>query len=156
VCYNQDVENPLGDWLKQQMAERNLTLRHAALKADVAPPTMFRIVHGKARPSPATLQKLAAAFRVDVDRLYELAGYKQAARDYSLTPEWQASVQAIAQMPEEQQQRLYRIVREAISWFEFEAEREGKRRTPSAAEVGESDSVSSQSSGPPTDVLSSS
>lgn len=79
-------ENPLGDWIKREMVHRQWTLRNVALKADLGPPTVFRTLHGKTRPTPETLEKLATAFRVDPDLLFQLAGYKRPATGSAPSP----------------------------------------------------------------------
>lgn len=101
------MENRLGEWLADQMKLRDISLRNAAMKCDLAPRTMFRILHGRVRPSPETVKKLARGFSVSVDRLYDLAGMKSAGSAYSLPPEWEAEFGRIQALPADLQ---------AIAW----------------------------------------
>lgn len=73
----------LAEWLTEKCRERHLSFRQAAAKANISHTTLTKIKNG-ARPTAATISKLAEAFRGDgpnqkaalEDHLLTLCGYR--------------------------------------------------------------------------------
>lgn len=71
------LRNPeLGDFIREARAEKSLTLRALGELADLDFSTVAKMERGEFRYlHPAKLQKLAAVLEVEVEALYDLAGY---------------------------------------------------------------------------------
>ena len=63
----------LADFIAQQMAERDLSLRVLAMYSGIGRSTLSAIVRRKRQASPATCRKLADYFGVDEDYLLKLS-----------------------------------------------------------------------------------
>lgn len=62
--------------LRRERQRAHMTVRQLAENAGVAPSSVSRIESGSiALPTPDLLQRLARALRIDVEELYEPAGY---------------------------------------------------------------------------------
>ncbi|HNM96694.1 MAG TPA: helix-turn-helix transcriptional regulator [Marmoricola sp.] len=64
----------LGDYLKDQRVNAQLTLRQLAEQAGVSNPYLSQIERGLRRPSADVLQALAKALRISAEQLYVQAG----------------------------------------------------------------------------------
>ena len=64
----------LGDYLKDQRVNAQLTLRQLAGQAGVSNPYLSQIERGLRRPSADVLQALAKALRISAEQLYVQAG----------------------------------------------------------------------------------
>src|SRR5881397_589780 len=69
----QTVET-LGDYLKEQRVNAQLSLRQLAEQTGVSNPYLSQIERGLRRPSAEVLQQLAKALRVSAEQLYVQAG----------------------------------------------------------------------------------
>ncbi|HQR27404.1 MAG TPA: helix-turn-helix transcriptional regulator [Nocardioides sp.] len=69
----QTVEN-LGDYLKEQRTNAQLSLRQLAEQAGVSNPYLSQIERGLRRPSAEVLQQIAKALRISAEQLYIRAG----------------------------------------------------------------------------------
>ena len=67
------VEN-LGDYLREQRVNAQLSLRQLAEQTGVSNPYLSQIERGLRRPSAEVLQQLAKALRVSAETLYVRAG----------------------------------------------------------------------------------
>jgi transcriptional regulator with XRE-family HTH domain len=71
-----DVRNVrnLGDYIREQRASANVSLRQLAKLAGVSNPYLSQIERGLRRPSAEVLQQLAKALRISAEQLYIRAG----------------------------------------------------------------------------------
>lgn len=67
------VEN-LGDYLREQRRQAQLSLRQLAEKSEVSNPYLSQIERGVRRPSAEVLQQIAKALRISAESLYVRAG----------------------------------------------------------------------------------
>ena len=137
------------------METRQLSLRGCALKIGISAPALSDILHGS-KPSAVTMQKIASAFHADLDRLYDLVGYKPNARRYPLVPEMESLIREIAELSEQEQAQAVRLITEMIRWVELTRASERKRSGIAGLEVTGEQSETTSQSGPPTGVASSS
>lgn len=64
----------LGDYLREQRVNAQLSLRQLAEQAGVSNPYLSQIERGLRRPSAEVLQQLAKALRISAEQLYVQAG----------------------------------------------------------------------------------
>jgi transcriptional regulator with XRE-family HTH domain len=64
----------LGDYLREQRGQAQMSLRQLAELADVSNPYLSQIERGLRRPSAEVLQQLAKALRISAESLYVRAG----------------------------------------------------------------------------------
>ena len=64
----------LGDYLREQRVNAELSLRQLAEQAGVSNPYLSQIERGLRRPSAEVLQQLAKALRISAEQLYVQAG----------------------------------------------------------------------------------
>lgn len=64
----------LGDYLRDQRSQAQLTLRQLADQAGVSNPYLSQIERGLRRPSAEVLQQIAKALRISAESLYVRAG----------------------------------------------------------------------------------
>src|ERR671921_294329 len=64
----------LGDYLREQRVNAQLSLRQLAGQTGVSNPYLSQIERGLRRPSAEVLQQLAKALRISAEQLYLLAG----------------------------------------------------------------------------------
>lgn len=64
----------LGDYLKEQRVNAELSLRQLAEQAGVSNPYLSQIERGLRRPSAEVLQQIAKALRISAEQLYVQAG----------------------------------------------------------------------------------
>lgn len=64
----------LGDYLREQRRQAQLSLRQLAEKSDVSNPYLSQIERGLRRPSAEVLQQIAKALRISAESLYVRAG----------------------------------------------------------------------------------
>lgn len=64
----------LGDYLRAQRAQAQLSLRQLAEQAGVSNPYLSQIERGLRRPSADVLQQIAQALRISAESLYVRAG----------------------------------------------------------------------------------
>ncbi|GAA0203191.1 MULTISPECIES: helix-turn-helix domain-containing protein [unclassified Aeromicrobium] len=67
------VEN-LGDYLREQRRQAQMSLRQLAEKSEVSNPYLSQIERGVRRPSAEVLQQIAKALRISAESLYVRAG----------------------------------------------------------------------------------
>lgn len=67
---------PLIDWMRQQLQQREWTMSDLARRMDVQPSVISRWMRVR-RPDPASIYRIADAFGGDPDELLRLAGYRQ-------------------------------------------------------------------------------
>lgn len=70
---NKTVEG-LGEYLREQRRQAQLSLRQLAEQADVSNPYLSQIERGLRRPSAEVLQQIAKALRISAESLYVRAG----------------------------------------------------------------------------------
>ena len=102
----------LGDWLKRQLEERNLTARGAAIYAGLSHGTLSRIVRNL-DPDIATLDLMADWGNVSLGYLLDLMGYQvgETAKDkidraYESDPELQSLLERTAKLTNEKRNSL--------------------------------------------------
>ncbi len=64
----------LGDYLKEQRTQAQLSLRQLAEQTGVSNPYLSQIERGLRRPSAEVLQQIAKALRISAEQLYIRAG----------------------------------------------------------------------------------
>ncbi|MGJ9421463.1 helix-turn-helix domain-containing protein [Aeromicrobium sp. CF3.5] len=64
----------LGDYLRDQRGQAQMSLRQLAELADVSNPYLSQIERGLRRPSAEVLQQIAKALRISAESLYVRAG----------------------------------------------------------------------------------
>lgn len=102
----------LGEYLREQRRNAQLSLRQLADAAGVSNPYLSQIERGLRKPSAEVLQQVAKALRISAETLYVRAGILDAERDRE---EWQregatrAALLADATLTERQKQVLLQI-----------------------------------------------
>lgn len=110
-----------GAWLKQKIADRQVSVRKVALYSGVSPATLLAYMKGTTQPSMASLEKIAIYFHSEPDYLYQLAGYHVGRRQYpakELPPEWGAEFGRVEELPEEYQARIWTDLRNLLDAYE--------------------------------------
>jgi transcriptional regulator with XRE-family HTH domain len=100
-----DVRN-LGDYIREQRAAANVSLRQLAKLAGVSNPYLSQIERGLRKPSAEILQQIAKALRISAEALYVQAGILDESYADSDVP---AAVHADANLTERQKQVLLEI-----------------------------------------------
>ena len=104
---NLDPLKDLGDYIREQRRQAELSLRKLADLAQVSDPYLSQIERGLKRPSAEILQQIARALEVSAESLYVKAGILDEDRDSNLI----ASIRAQSDLTTEQKQVLIRIYR---------------------------------------------
>lgn len=104
---NLDPLKDLGDYIREQRRQAELSLRKLADLAQVSDPYLSQIERGLKRPSAEILQQIARALEVSAESLYVRAGILDEDRDSNLI----ASIRAQSDLTTEQKQVLIRIYR---------------------------------------------
>jgi transcriptional regulator with XRE-family HTH domain len=138
----------LGDYLREQRRNAQLTLRQLAEAAGVSNPYLSQIERGLRRPSAEILQQIAKGLRISAETLYVRAGILDE-RDGGL--EVTAAILADGSINERQKQVLVDI----YEAFRTENAAAAQDRAPAAGDrtAGEraaTDSTSAQSQDPTT------
>ncbi|MBM9465271.1 helix-turn-helix transcriptional regulator [Aeromicrobium sp. YIM 150415] len=69
-----DAVNSLGDYVRAQRQQAQMSLRQLAELADVSNPYLSQIERGLRKPSADVLQQIAKALRISAESLYVRAG----------------------------------------------------------------------------------
>lgn len=72
VDHDQESLRELGDWLKQHLWDRDLSLTRLEALTGLDKALLSRILNARQKPSPDSLQKLAAALKIGTDELFFL------------------------------------------------------------------------------------
>ncbi len=108
---NLDPLKDLGDYIREQRRQAELSLRKLSDLANVSNPYLSQIERGLKRPSAEILQQIARALEVSAESLYVRAGILDEDRDSNLI----ATVRAQSDLTTEQKQVLIRIYRSFLS-----------------------------------------
>ncbi|MFE1324333.1 helix-turn-helix domain-containing protein [Streptomyces sp. NPDC058735] len=98
----------LGDYLREQRRNAQLSLRQLADAAGVSNPYLSQIERGLRKPSAEVLQQVAKALRISAETLYVRAGILDAERDRDAV-ETRAVILADPTLHERQKQVLLQI-----------------------------------------------
>ncbi|MER5597792.1 helix-turn-helix transcriptional regulator [Streptomyces sp. NPDC002265] len=98
----------LGDYLREQRRNAQLSLRQLADAAGVSNPYLSQIERGLRKPSAEVLQQVAKALRISAETLYVRAGILDAERDRDEV-ETRAVILADPTLTEGQKQALLQI-----------------------------------------------
>ncbi len=98
----------LGEYLREQRRNAQLSLRQLADAAGVSNPYLSQIERGLRKPSAEVLQQVAKALRISAETLYVRAGILDAERDRD-DVETRAVVLADPTLTEQQKQVLLQI-----------------------------------------------
>ena len=98
----------LGDYLREQRRNAQLSLRQLADAAGVSNPYLSQIERGLRKPSAEVLQQVAKALRISAETLYVRAGILDAERDRDEV-ETRAVILADPTLTERQKQVLLQI-----------------------------------------------
>ena len=98
----------LGDYLREQRRNAQLSLRQLADAAGVSNPYLSQIERGLRKPSAEVLQQVAKALRISAETLYVRAGILDAERD-RVEVETRAAILADPTLNERQKQVLLQI-----------------------------------------------
>ncbi|MFJ7270673.1 helix-turn-helix domain-containing protein [Streptomyces sp. NPDC099050] len=127
----------LGEYLREQRRQAQLSLRQLADAAGVSNPYLSQIERGLRKPSADILQQLAKALRISAETLYVQAGILDE-RDRDAV-ETRAVILADPSISEQQKQVLLQIYasfrKENVA--EAEAEAEAEAAAQAAAEAAE-------------------
>ena len=108
---NLDPLKDLGDYIREQRRQAELSLRKLADLAQVSDPYLSQIERGLKRPSAEILQQIARALEVSAESLYVRAGILDEDRDSNLI----ATIRAQSDLNTEQKQVLIRVYRSFLS-----------------------------------------
>ena len=124
---NLDPLKDLGEYIREQRRQAELSLRKLADLAQVSNPYLSQIERGLKRPSAEILQQIARALEVSAESLYVRAGILDEDRDSNLI----ATIRAQSDLTTEQKQVLIRIYRSFLSENEEpEADEENTEEEP--------------------------
>ncbi|MBC2904091.1 helix-turn-helix domain-containing protein [Streptomyces cupreus] len=98
----------LGEYLREQRRNAQLSLRQLAEAAGVSNPYLSQIERGLRKPSAEVLQQVAKALRISAETLYVRAGILDAERDRDEV-ETRAVILADPTLTEQQKQALLQI-----------------------------------------------
>ena len=101
---NLDPLKDLGEYIREQRRQAELSLRKLADLAQVSNPYLSQIERGLKRPSAEILQQIARALEVSAESLYVRAGILDEDRDSNLI----ATIRAQSDLTTEQKQVLIR------------------------------------------------
>lgn len=76
-----DAVGNLGDYLREQRTQAQMSLRQLADLAEVSNPYLSQIERGLRKPSAEVLQQIAKALRISAESLYVRAGILDADRE---------------------------------------------------------------------------
>ena len=108
---NLDPLKDLGDYIREQRRQAELSLRKLSDLANVSNPYLSQIERGLKRPSAEILQQIARALEVSAESLYVRAGILDEDRDSNLI----ATVRAQSDLTTEQKQVLIRVYQSFLS-----------------------------------------
>ena len=108
---NLDPLKDLGEYIREQRRQAELSLRKLADLAQVSDPYLSQIERGLKRPSADILQQIARALEVSAESLYVRAGILDADRDSNLV----ATIHAQSDLTTEQKQVLIRVYQSFLS-----------------------------------------
>ncbi|MFG2955982.1 helix-turn-helix domain-containing protein [Streptomyces sp. NPDC048291] len=125
----------LGEYLREQRRNAQLSLRQLADAAGVSNPYLSQIERGLRKPSAEVLQQVAKALRISAETLYVRAGILDAERDLNEV-ETRAVILADPTLDERQKQVLLQIYESfrKENGFGSGEERASGTGTPAAAE----------------------
>jgi transcriptional regulator with XRE-family HTH domain len=101
----QDQLRDLGDHIRDQRRQAELSMRKLADLAGVSNPYLSQIERGLKRPSAEILQQIARALQVSAESLYVRAGILDSERDHDLM----AAIRSQTDLTGDQKQVLIRI-----------------------------------------------
>ncbi|MER6532364.1 helix-turn-helix domain-containing protein [Streptomyces sp. 900105755] len=143
----------LGEYLREQRRNAQLSLRQLADAAGVSNPYLSQIERGLRKPSAEVLQQVAKALRISAETLYVRAGILDAERDLNEV-ETRAVILADPTLDERQKQvllQIYESFRKENGFVSGE-ERTGGTGTLAVAEDDDADSdVGSDTDGSDTE-----
>ncbi len=94
-------------WLKEYTEQNNMTASALAVKSELSPSTLLRLMREPGRsPDTMTCIKLARSTGQDLNMLLELAGQKEVEDETILNPLRYRLLKTFDQMPYEMQQSL--------------------------------------------------
>jgi len=129
----------LGEYLREQRRNAQLSLRQLADAAGVSNPYLSQIERGLRKPSAEVLQQVAKALRISAETLYVRAGILDAERDQDEV-ETRAVVLADPTLTERQKQVLLQIYESFRKENGFEiadgGEGDSSSSKPSVVDVG--------------------
>jgi transcriptional regulator with XRE-family HTH domain len=96
----------LGDYIREQRSDNNVSLRQLAKLAGVSNPYLSQIERGLRKPSAEILQQIAKALRISAEALYIQAGILEQREGSRIVPD---AVQADETLTERQKQVLLEI-----------------------------------------------
>jgi transcriptional regulator with XRE-family HTH domain len=96
----------LGDYIREQRRDSNVSLRQLAKLAGVSNPYLSQIERGLRKPSAEILQQIAKALRISAEALYIQAGILEQREGSRIVPD---AVQADEGLTERQKQVLLEI-----------------------------------------------
>ena len=124
---NLDPLKDLGEYIREQRRQAELSLRKLADLAQVSNPYLSQIERGLKRPSAEILQQIARALEVSAESLYVRAGILDEDRDSNLI----ATIRAQSDLTTEQKQVLIRVYQSFLSENEEpEADEENTEEEP--------------------------
>ncbi len=100
-----DALRDLGDYIREQRRQAELSVRKLAELAGVSNPYLSQIERGLKRPSAEILQQLARALEVSAESLYVRAGILDEERSADLV----AAIRAQSDLTVDQKQVLIRV-----------------------------------------------
>jgi len=115
----------LGDYIREQRRDSNVSLRQLAKLAGVSNPYLSQIERGLRKPSAEILQQIAKALRISAEALYIQAGILEQREGSRIVPD---AVQADETLTERQKQVLLEI------YESFRKENAGLVQPPGAPE----------------------
>src|SRR5690349_25141559 len=98
--------NEIGDYIRQQREQANISLRQLAQAAGVSNPYLSQIERGLRKPSAEILQQIAKGLRISAEALYVQAGILE---EREADTDVQAAVRADLLLTERQKQVLLDI-----------------------------------------------
>ena len=104
-----DALKELGEHIREQRRQAELSLRKLADLANVSNPYLSQIERGLKRPSAEILQQIARALEVSAESLYVRAGILD--EQHAGAPDLVAAVKAQDDLTAEQKQVLIRVYR---------------------------------------------
>ncbi|WP_246561983.1 helix-turn-helix domain-containing protein [Streptomyces roseirectus] len=125
----------LGEYLREQRRNAQLSLRQLAEAAGVSNPYLSQIERGLRKPSAEVLQQVAKALRISAETLYVRAGILDAERDRDEV-ETRAVILADPTLTEPQKQALLQIYESFRKENGFDASRTPGTRDETDAASG--------------------
>ncbi|MEU5666409.1 helix-turn-helix domain-containing protein [Streptomyces longwoodensis] len=121
----------LGEYLREQRRNAQLSLRQLADAAGVSNPYLSQIERGLRKPSAEVLQQVAKALRISAETLYVRAGILDAERDRDEV-ETRAAILADPTLTEQQKRALLQIYESFRKENGFDIETRGERPADAA------------------------